>query len=58
MKQQYIVVITVDVEDENIEEENENTILKKCTEAIIDKTCYQAWEVESYKIEDMEDEEC
>ena len=54
MKQQHIVVITVDVEDEDINREDENSILKKCTEAIIDKTNYQAWEVECYKIEDEE----
>ncbi|HUU87876.1 MAG TPA: hypothetical protein VMX17_08995 [Candidatus Glassbacteria bacterium] len=52
MKQQYIVVITIDVEDEDVNREDEGSILKKCTKAIIDKTNYQAWEVESYKIKD------
>lgn len=50
-KQQYIVVITIDVCDD-INKEDEKTILEKCTKAITKQTGYEAWEVESYRIED------
>jgi hypothetical protein len=53
-KQLYIIVITVDVCEDDMNKENENTILEKCVEAIKKETHYEAWEVESYKIKEDE----